>query len=73
MSDAQKALVDLSPGERTWFGSHRATRLQSGKWSFWSKSSQCVTIAHDLPQAVHLAEMAMAGKLETRYVQSIQL
>ena len=56
MSEEQKTLIELRPGERTWIGRYRVTRLQAGGWLFWSKASQRITIANTLPEAVELAQ-----------------
>lgn len=56
MSEEQKTLIELQPGERTWIGRYRVTRLQAGGWCFWSKQSQRIRIENTLPEAVELAQ-----------------
>jgi hypothetical protein len=56
MSEEQKALIDLKPGDRTWIGGYRVTRLDHGGWSFWSRKTQRITVRETLPEAVELAQ-----------------
>lgn len=62
MSEEQKTLIDLAPGERTWIGAYRVTRLQTGGWSFWSKQTQRICIEDTLPGAVDRAQWCTGKK-----------
>lgn len=56
MSEEQKTLIELRPGERTWIGRYRVTRLQAGGWCFWSRRTHRIRIENTLPEAVELAQ-----------------
>lgn len=56
MSPVQRALIELAPGERTWIGRFRVTRLRNGDWLFWSKVTHRISIFHSLPEAARVAE-----------------